>query len=571
MIHTTRGYFLFLFIVLFSACQNKPCTEVDTLIYNADIFTGENDPNPYSFIAISDGVIKGLGSSDEERQSYCPIESIDAGGNFLMPGLIEGHGHFSSMGMSMINLDLSQTQSWSEIVSLVEEKTKNTPKGKWILGRGWHQEKWIEDPGESYNGYPYHFELSKITPDHPVWLEHASGHGLMANEKAMNIAGINAESVSPSGGRIVRDDDGRLTGVFEEEASMLIALAHQESIDNLEQEKILEEWYEAIELAQARCLQNGITSFQDAGSTVDEVNRYTDMAENGKLKVRLWAMLRDDVETMKTAAPKIKVKDAGNGFFTCNSIKAYVDGALGSFGAWLLKPYNDKPGFIGQNTTPLTEIKSVAEIALANGMQLCTHAIGDRANRLMLNLYEEVLTEKNQDKRWRIEHAQHINDLDIPRFRDLGIIASMQAIHCTSDAPFVVKRLGEERAREGAYAWRKLLDHGVRIANGTDVPVESINPLDCIYASVTRHRFLEPEQTFFPEQSMTRKEALLSYTIYNAYAAFEENSKGSLKPGKVADMILVDRNLISCEPEEILTANILKTMIDGKVVYQMEE
>jgi predicted amidohydrolase YtcJ len=279
-------------------------------------------------------------------------------------------------------------------------------------------------------------------------------------------------------------------------------------------------------------------------------------------------MLRHPLEELKGHMEGLPIIRSGTDMFTCRAIKSEVDGALGSFGAWLLAPYSDKPGFTGQNTTTIYDVKGITDIALAHNMQMCVHAIGDRANRVVLDIFENALTTSpdSQSLRWRIEHAQHLHPADIPRFKHLGVIASMQGIHCTSDAPFVVKRLGEERARTGAYAWRSLLDQGVIIANGTDAPVERVDPLPSLYASVTRKR-IDNGQVFFNEQSMTRAEAIYSYTLGNAYAAFEEDIKGSLEPGKWADIVLLSRNIFTCDEDSIPDAKVLMTMVGGKVKF----
>ena len=293
------------------------------------------------------------------------------------------------------------------------------------------------------------------------------------------------------------------------------------------------------------------------------------MAEEGKLDLRLWAMLRHSYERMKGNLDDFPIIDAGNHFFTVKAIKSEVDGALGSYGAWLLRPYADKPNFVGQNTTTIEEVRNIAGLAFDNNLQLCVHAIGDRANREVLDIFENIFKSQTErtDHRWRMEHAQHLHPDDIPRFKDLGVIASMQGIHCTSDSPFVVKRLGTERSRVGAYPWRSLLDNGVIIANGTDAPVEDINPIECFYASVTRKRS-DTGFEFFPEQRMTRAEAIYSYTLGNAYAAFEENDKGSISEGKLADLVILSKDLINCSDEEILETEVLYTIVGGEVKFE---
>ena len=493
---------------------------------------------------------------------------IDLKGSFAMPGFIEGHGHFSGLGKSLINLNFLKTKNWQEIVDMVAEKAKTAEPGEWIEGRGWHQEKWNEIVERNVHGYPYHDELSAVSPNNPVLLRHASGHGVFANKKAMELGGITSESLSPVGGEIVRDGSGEAIGMFEERAMSLVYAAFNEYEKTLSQDDLEKRWYTAIELAQEECLKKGITSFQDAGSLYKEVDRYQKLAEEGKLDLRLWVMLRHSYERMNGNLEQFPIIDAGNHFFTCRAIKTEVDGALGSYGAWLLKSYHDKPNFTGQNTTTVEEVNNIAKLAVAKDMQLCVHAIGDRANRVVIDIFEDKI-KKNPEKdwRWRIEHAQHLHPNDIPRFKELGIIASMQGIHCTSDAPFVVDRLGEQRAREGAYPWRSLLDAGVTIANGTDAPVEDVDPLESFYASVTRKR-ADTGLEFFTEQKMTREEGLYSYTLGNAFAGFEEKEKGSLEVGKLADVVIITKDLRTCKDDEILEAEVLYTIVGGEVKYQ---
>lgn len=567
--------YLLLIITLFSlcSCQNEAAEAeqtADLILYNGNIYT-VNEAQPYaSAVAIQNGKIIAVGD-EETINSYKTEETktIDLEGAFTMPGIIEGHAHFSGLGTSLMNLNFLKSKNWNEIVDMVGERATEAKTGEWITGRGWHQEKWNEVLNRQVLGYPYHDDLSNVSPDHPVVLRHASGHSLMANQKAMEIAGITMETPDPNGGEIVRDSRGSAIGVFEETAMSLIMDAYSDHVASLSAEENLAKWHEGIELAEANALSNGITSFQDAGASFEELKRYKQLAEDGELDVRLWAMIsssQDDFAEGIKAYPLIGV---GDHFFTVRAVKAYMDGALGAFGAWLLKPYEDKPSSIGQNTTPITKIKEVADQTIAQNLQLCTHAIGDRGNRMVLNLYEQAF-EENPDKenlRWRIEHAQHIDTLDIPRFKELGVIASMQGVHCTSDAPFVVKRLGEARAKYGAYPWRSLLDAGAIVTNGTDAPVEDISPIESFYASVTRRRD-NPEMTFFPEQSMTRKEAIHSYTLAPAYAAFEENIKGSIEVGKLADFVVLSEDWLKCADEEILETSVLMTIVGGKVKYE---
>lgn len=540
----------------------------DLVIKNANIYAVDTTYTGDA-IAILDGKIVKVGNwSDFEESINEGIEVIDANGNFVMPGFIEGHGHYSGLGYSLINLNFLTSRSWEDIVSKVAQRSKEVKPGDWIIGRGWHQEKWDSIPKKNIYNYPFHYTLSDVSKDNPVLLYHASGHSLYANKKAMEIVGITKETPNPVGGEIVRDVNGEAIGVFEERAMSIFKHKYDDYIASLDQQSIDSMWYEAIKKAEIECMRKGVTSFQDAGSTFDELTKYEKLALSGQLNVRLWAMARHPADELEGKVGKYKKIDIGNHFYTCNAIKSEVDGALGAFGAWLLEGYTDKPGFKGQNTTDIYDVKKIADMAIANDMQFCVHAIGDRANRVVLDIYEGVMANHPEKKglRWRIEHAQHLNVADIPRFAKNKIIASMQGIHCTSDAPFVVKRLGVDRSKTGAYAWRSLLDKGVIIANGTDAPVEDVDPIKSFYASVTRKRE-DTGMVFFPEQAMTRAEAIYSYTLGNAYAAFEEKWKGSIRPGKLADLVILSNDLIKCTDDDILKTKVLYTIIDGKVKF----
>lgn len=565
---TAKLSFLPAFCYLLLASCEAPIT-ADLLIINGSVATVDSLQPAAEAIATRDGRILAVGKTEDlKKWRGKQTKVIDAKGNFVMPGFIEGHGHFSMLGKNKINLDFLHSKSWQEVIDQVKEKVASLPPGEWIEGRGWHQEKWLEAPTNNFNGYPYHDELSAITPNNPVILKHASGHSTFANALAMEAAGINVETPDPVGGKIVRGNDGEAIGVFEEKAQKAIQQAFLDYQAKKNKQELLDDWHRAIELAQEECLSKGITSFQDAGSSFEEIERYEQLAEEKKLDLRLWVMVRHSYAEMKDRLQNFPIIDKGDHFFSCRAIKTEVDGALGSFGAWLLKPYNDKKDFLGQNTTEISEVERIASLARQRDMQLCVHAIGDRANREVLNIMERE-TQNLTDHRWRIEHAQHLATSDIPRFSELGVIASIQGIHCTSDAPFVVKRLGVERASEGAYAWRSLIDSGAKIANGTDAPVEDVDPLPSFYASVTRKRS-DSGMEFFTEQKMTREEALYSYTLGNAYAGFEEKEKGSLEKGKLADIVILNKNLLNCPDEEILNAQVLYTIVGGEVKYRQE-
>ena len=561
---------VFIFFFAFLCSCKTESIYADVIFINGNIYTVDSLKPSASVLAVSNHRIIGLGDNniiDEFKNADTKI--IDLENSFVMPGFIEGHGHFGGFGEGLQNLNFLHSKSWDDVIKLVEEKVKTAKPGEWIVGRGWHQEKWDEIPLNNVLGYPFHDELSAISPNNPVLLRHASGHAVFANERAMKEAGISKESPNPLGGEIVRDLDGEAIGVFEERAMNLVSGSYQDYLKSLDPERQKKIWFEGLELAQKECLKNGITSFQDAGTKFKELQWLREWAESGNMDIRLWAMIRESYDDMDGKLNGFPWLNLGDYHFTVRAIKSEVDGALGAFGAWLLKPYADKYGFSGQNTTPLEEVDKIANLAAKHQLQFCVHAIGDRANKEVLDIFEQKIIQMNgkESPRWRMEHAQHLDTLDIPRFKKWGIIASMQGIHCTSDAPFVVKRLGVERSRTGAYPWRSLIDNGALIANGTDVPVEEIDPIACFYASVTRKR-ADTGFEFFPEQRMTRKEAISSYTLWNAFAAFEENDKGSLSIGKLADMVVLSNNLLTCSDEDILNTKVLMTIVGGEIKYR---
>jgi hypothetical protein len=561
---------VFIFFFAFLCSCKKESIYADVIFINGNFYTVDSLKPSASVLAVSNHRIIDLGDNniiDEFKNADTKI--IDLENSFVMPGFIEGHGYFGGFGEGLQNLNFLHSKSWDDVIKLVEEKVKTAKPGEWIVGRGWHQEKWDEIPLNNVLGYPFHDELSAISPNNPVLLRHASGHAVFANERAMKEAGISKESPNPLGGEIVRDLDGEAIGVFEERAMNLVSGSYQDYLKSLDPERQKKIWFEGLELAQKECLKNGITSFQDAGTKFKELQWLREWAESGNMDIRLWAMIRESYADMDGKLNGFPWLNLGDYHFTVRAIKSEVDGALGAFGAWLLKPYADKYGFSGQNTTPLEEVDKIANLAAKHQLQFCVHAIGDRANKEVLDIFEQKIIQMNgkESPRWRMEHAQHLDTLDIPRFKKWGIIASMQGIHCTSDAPFVVKRLGVERSRTGAYPWRSLIDNGALIANGTDVPVEEIDPIACFYASVTRKR-ADTGFEFFPEQRMTRKEAISSYTLWNAFAAFEENDKGSLSIGKLADMVVLSNNLLTCSDEDILNTKVLMTIVGGDIKYR---
>jgi hypothetical protein len=507
--------------------------------------------------------------TDKEIQPYVGRNTrvIDLGGKLAIPGFIEGHGHFTGLGQARMNLDLMKIKNWEEIVAKVAEAARKAQPGEWILGRGWHQEKWERKPEPAFEGFPAHDSLSQVSPRNPVFLTHASGHASFANQRAMDLAGVTTNTPNPPGGEILKKPNGEPIGIFRETASGLISRALAQDRSKRTPEQIQANDRKEIELAASECLSNGITSFQDAGSSFATIDLLKKLVDEGKLGLRLWVMVREGNQRLKENLGRYRIVNYGGKRLTVRAIKRSIDGALGSRGAWLLEPYADLPESTGLNTTPVQEIAETAGIALENEFQLCVHAIGDRANRETLNIFEAALNShpEKKDLRWRIEHAQHINAADILRFARLGIIASMQGIHCTSDAPFVIARLGARRAEEGAYVWQKLMKSGAVVTNGTDAPVEDVSPLASFYASVSRK--LKDGSVFYPDQRMSREEALKSYTLTAAYAAFEENIKGSLKPGKLADITVLSRDILTVPEDEIPGAQVVYTIVGGKIAY----
>jgi hypothetical protein len=517
-------------------------------------------------IAIGDGRILDVGTSEEVEEHLGPgTRVIDLAGRLVVPGFIDGHAHFISLGESKMTLDLMGVKSWDEVVAMVAEAASSADPGEWIVGRGWHQEKWDKAPAASVEGFPTHDDLSDATPDNPVLLTHASGHACLANKLAMDLAEISGATHDPPGGEILRDRAGRPTGLFRETAQTLISRVMEETggIATPERRR------RAIELAARECLAKGVTSVQDAGCSFDEVDALADFADRGALGVRLWVMIREPNDALEARLGEYaSIKRRADGFLTVGGIKRTIDGALGSRGAWLLEPYADSPQSTGLATATVEEVAETAKIALAHGLQLGVHAIGDRANREVLDLYERLFRAHDgaTDLRWRIEHAQHLHPSDIPRFGALGVIASMQGIHCTSDAPWVIARLGAERARSGAYVWRSLRDSGAIVSNGTDAPVEDVDPIACYHATVSRR--LADGSVFHDEQRLSRMEALRSYTIDAAYAAFEEDVKGTLTPGKYADLVVLTKDILTVPEEEILQTRVAMVIVAGEIAYE---
>ena len=572
-----KKYFLLCIniILILIGCESK---HADMVIHNGTIYT-MSDYNPIAeTVIVKDGKIMNVGNQINYR-SYIGEKTkiLDLNGATMIPGFIEGHGHFMGLGYAKMRLDLSVVDSYDELVDMVAEAVEKAPPGEWILGRGWHQSKWLPTPSPLVKGFQTHDKLSAVSPNNPVWLTHASGHAGFANAKAMEIGGITAESEFGFGGEIIKNLRNQPTGIFNERAQNLISkhveipsydAGSKSDSDTDQQNSSL-----ALELAVKECLENGITSFHDAGAGKESIQTFRDGINSNKLKIRLYVMLtsRDPklLEEWYKSGPEI---GTGNDYLTIRSIKLNADGALGSRGAWLLNEYTDRPGHFGMATQSIDYVYEVSKNGLKHGFQVNAHAIGDRANREILNQYQKVFNEypeKANDLRWRIEHAQHIDPEDIPRFGELGVIPSIQGIHMSSDRPWAINRLGRKRIVESAYVWRDLIDHGAVIVNGTDVPVEPIDPLASFYASVTRKTLKGvPNNGYEPKQKMTRLEALKSYTINAAYAAFEEKIKGSIEIGKYADFTVLSKNIITVPENQLLNTKVLYTIINGKIEYK---
>ena len=545
--------------------QGQAGPPADLVLVNGKIATLET-PAEVTALAARGGRIVALGSDAEIKRHAGPAtEVIDLRGQLAIPGFIEGHGHFTGVGLGQLQLNLMKAASWDDIVAMVAAAAEQAKPGQWIYGRGWHQEKWKSVPSPNVEGFPVHQSLSAVSPNNPVFLTHASGHASFANAKAMQLSDVDGATPDPAGGDFLKDASGKPTGMFRETASRLIRTGTGEPEPTPAEAAARAR--RILELASAEVLSKGVTSFQDAGSGLDDVDLMKRMIDEGKIGNRLWVMLRAGNQILAGNLATYKTIDYGGGFLTVRAIKKSIDGALGPRGAWLLEPYADKPGDTGRNTTTVDEIRETARLALEHGFQLCVHAIGDRANRETLDIFEQAFKGRDgKALRWRVEHAQHLHASDIPRFGALGVIASMQGVHCTSDAPYVLARLGAKRAEEGAYVWQKLVHSGAVVTNGTDAPVEDVSPIASYYATISRR--LADGSVFYSGQRMNRLDALKSYTINPAYAAFEEESKGTLKVGKYADVVVLSKDILTVPEPEVATAQVRYTIVGGKVKFK---
>lgn len=530
----------------------------DLVLKNGMVYTMDADRPKAQAVAVIGNRIAVVGVDADVEPFVGPdTRVIDLEGQTLVPGLKESHGHLMSIGIAKMTVDLVGISGYDELIERVVAAAAGVGEGEWITGRGWHEEKWTDRSSLTVRGFMTHHRLSEAVPDIPVYVRRADGHAAFANARAMELMGIDRNTQSPEGGDIIKDADGNPTGILVDKAMGLVSVPG--FTENQRRQ--------ALELGIQECLANGITMFDDAGVGEDGIDLYKEYADAGKLDMRVYVM----ASNLHTMVALQKPWSHPDGFLTVRAVKMYGDGALGSRGAWLLEPYEDDRGNSGFPTTPPDMIYDAARFALEHGWQVCTHAIGDRGNRMMLDMYEKAMEEfpHVRDHRFRDEHTQILDEADIPRFARLGVIASMQGIHATSDLPWATDRLGNARTAEGGYVWQKLLQHGVKIINGTDAPVEDISPIASFYASVTRERpDGTPEGGMFGDQRMSRQEALRSYTLDAAYGSFHEDVLGSIEQGKLADFTVLSKDIMTVPENQILDTEVVYTIVDGKVRYE---
>jgi predicted amidohydrolase YtcJ len=534
----------------------QPARSADLIVTNARIYTVDDARPVVAAMAVRDGKVLFTGSAREAmalRGSGTRV--VDLAGRTVIPGMVDAHAHLLGLGQSLRNVNLVGARSYDEVIARVVERAKDVPAGQWILGRGWDQNDW----GDSR--FPTHEALSRALPNHPVWLTRVDGHAGLGNAAALRAAGVTSASVDPSGGKIERNATREPTGVFIDNATELV----ERSIPN----PTREDNRRALAAAIAESHRWGLVGLHDAGESRATVDLLEEMANAGQFAFRLYIMVGDDSAAVAHYLARGPQAGLYDNRLWIRSFKLYADGALGSRGAALLEPYADDPNNRGLLLSAPAHIQDVAARALRAGFQVNTHAIGDRGNRVVLDAYDAALkANPTADHRFRVEHAQILGHDDIPRFAELGVIPSMQAVHQTSDMYWAGNRLGLGRLL-GAYAWRSLMNTGVVVPNGSDFPVEEVNPLLSFHSSVSRQDAANwPVAGWFPEQRMTREEALKSMTIWPAYAGFQEATMGSLAPGKLADFVVLDRDIMTVPERDILGANVIATYIGGKAVYE---
>jgi len=554
-----KKFFIFLFLIGFLlSLVNCTKKQADMVLLNGNVITmNPKKPSVEAIAIIGDKIIK-VGSNKDVKKLIGPqTKVINLKGKTVAPGFIDAHLHFISLGNTKKVLNLVGTTSKEEIVQIVANKISEEGEGKWIFGRGWDQNDW------PIKEFPTRWDLDPVSPKNPVILTRIDGHALWVNSLALEKAGVTKETPDPEGGKIIRDPEtGEPTGILIDEAMSLV--------EKIVPSSTYEERKEMAILASEECSSLGLTTVHDAGVDLETIKIYKELINENKLTVRLYVMLRWPGNAVNTYLEKGPEIGYGNNYLTIRSIKMFADGALGSRGAALFEPYSDDPTNTGLITFDPDKAFEIMKKALEKGFQVCVHAIGDRANRLVLDLFEKAFKSVPQvkDHRFRIEHAQVLTEEDILRFAKLKVIPSMQPTHATSDMYWAEDRLGPERVK-WAYAWKSLLNTGVRIAGGSDAPVESANPLWGIYAACTRQDHKGwPEGGWHPDQKVSRYEALKMFTIDAAYAGFEEKIKGSIEEGKLADIVVLSKDILNIPAKEILDTRVEMTIVGGKIVYQ---
>lgn len=551
----------FVFIVLAAAgaatarCAQAPETPADLVIVNARVYTVDPARAEAQAVAIRGDRLVVVGSTDDALGLRGPSTTvIDAGGRAIVPGLHDAHGHVLNLGQSLQQVDLRGTTSAQAVVDAVRARAASVPPGQWVTGRSWDQNDWPD------SSWPTAAQLDAAIPDHPVYLSRVDGHAAWVNTAALRAANLTATVPDPDGGRVIRTAEGAPSGVLVDTAMGLVA-RHIPAPDRAARR-------EQLRLADDMAARLGLTMVHDAGVAWDDAAMYREVADAGALKTRLYVMLRPP-RAGETLPPPL-IGHAGQ-VLTIRAVKMVADGALGSRGAALHAPYSDEPGTRGLLVTQPDQLYAQALASVRAGYQPCIHAIGDRANTEVLDLFERLQTEVPGSRalRMRDEHAQILRASDIPRFAALDVVASMQATHATSDMPWVARRIGDDRTREGAYLWQALLRSGARLANGSDFPVEEPNPMLGFYAAITRQdREGQPPGGWMPEQRLTRAEALHSFTAGAAWAAHMEQDLGTLRPGALADLLVLSDDIMQVPPERVLGAHPLLTVRGGRITFR---
>jgi len=523
------------------------------VIFAGGIVVAGDSQSPRSNYAIyvGDGIVRQVDEAAIVRKKHPKARVIDVSGATILPGLTDAHGHLYGLGLKLDVVDLTETQSMDEIVSRTKERAARAAAGEWIQGRGWDQNDWPDKQ------FPTAAQIDAAITDHPVWLKRVDGHAGVANSAAINAAGITASTADPSGGRIIRDASGNPTGVFVDEAQQLIESKIPPVSFALRKERVLK--------AAQTIAANGLTEMHDAGADGDTIRAVKELIDEKRFPIRVYTMVSDEPALVTEWLARGPLMEYGNRL-TVRSIKVYADGALGSRGAALLAPYSDDPGNSGLILADTNHIADVAKRAIAAGFQVNTHAIGDRGMHNVIDGYEQAGV--SPEKRFRIEHFQVVAPRDFGRIATDGIIASMQPTHATSDMDWAETRVGPQRIR-GAYAWRTVLKSGARLALGSDFPVEAVNPWFGIYSAVTRQdQKGNPRGGWYPEQRLTLPEAIRGFTADAAYAAFEEGTRGTIEPGKLADFTIVEGDVYSTRASELWKTKVRMTVVGGEIVYQ---